>query len=343
MSMEKSAAASYVYARVSGMLSKSYVSHNAVKLFEVRSVSELWALLFKDEVPVLTEKMLAMELEKRARDNFISGFIKLAQNYSTLNPVVKTLIHYYDYENLKNIGASLAFDENKCPELTDISPYNIIDYKKWPRIADITKQNVLCWYDRIPSVHEQKDFCYRLDNQYIAELWESFDHLSSECRSDVLSLFTEKYSIDNILWALRLRIYYLMDREAIASHLAYTDSSRSKDDVIAMQAIKMLDWELDDYDKWSKWRYSSLLNPHEDGVVWNVDPRWIYNSYQKLYVHKAKRLYHQYPFTECPLICYYIIKQNELDNIRTVCESLCLNISQNLAMEKAGVSEVTNG
>ena len=62
-----------------------------------------------------------------------------------------------------------------------------------------------------------------------------------------------------------------------------------------------------------------------------------------MYVEKAYRLFHIYPFTECPLVCWFIVKRNELDNIRTASESLRLNIGSSQAMNLAGLSEVSNG
>ena len=39
--MDKSGAASYVYAKACGMLGKAYVGKNAVKLFNAKSLSDL--------------------------------------------------------------------------------------------------------------------------------------------------------------------------------------------------------------------------------------------------------------------------------------------------------------
>ena len=105
----------------------------------------------------------------------------------------------------------------------------------------------------------------------------------------------------------------------------------------------LVDWELDDYEQWRRWSFSALLNPHEEGVVWTVDPRWVYTVHKKNYVEQARRLFHQYPFTECPLLCFFIIKRNELDTIRTASESLRLNVGAEQALEIAGLTEVHNG
>ena len=343
MSMDKNAADAYVYAKASGMLARSYVGKNARKLFDINSLSELWSLLFKTEVPVIPEKLLAKKLEEESEKTFIREYIKLIDNYSSPSPVLLALLHYFDYDNLKEIGSALSFGEKELPSLVDISPFNIIDYSKWPDIQKITKSGNLSWYNRVPSIKEQKDFNAHLDSDYLNEVWSAASSIKTGCRDSVLDLLGEKFRIDNILWALRLRVYYNMDKTDIIEHLAYSDNEKRHDDPLVVDAVKTLDWDTDSYDQWKNWKYAYLLNPYEEGSIWNIDPRWIYNAYKKRYVQKAKRMFHQFPFTECPLVCFFILKQNELDNIRTASESICLNISQSQAMELTGVSEVKNG
>ena len=184
---------------------------------------------------------------------------------------------------------------------------------------------------------------YKLDCHYIMSLWNAAKQLHSSCREEILKLIGEKIRIDNIVWAIRLRFYYKMQREEIIPLLAYSTEKKESSDPLAYEAIKTLDLELDNYDAWKNWKYSRLLNPHEEGVVWTIDPRWISNLYKSLYVKKAYKLFHKYPFTACPIVCWFIIKRNELDNIRTASESLRLSIDSSQAMQMTGALEVING
>ena len=176
-----------------------------------------------------------------------------------------------------------------------------------------------------------------MDCQYIHELWKEAHNVAPVCRNAVLGLLGGKFRMDNILWALRLKIYYKMDDAEILGHLAYSGGERDPKDPLVAEAVKILSFDTDDWEQWSKWKYAAYLNPHEDGVVWTVDPRWIHNAYQHHYVQKAMRLFHQFPFTECPIVCWFLIKRHELDNIRTASESLRLNIQASQAMETAGI------
>lgn len=343
MAMDKSAADAYVYAKASGMLSRSFTGPRAVQLFNVHSVKELWSLLFTKEVPVMPEKLLARALESEAQHQFIEQYLHLVNNYAHPDDILISLLHLYDYSNIKQIGAALCYGEKDFPEMITIEPYNLIAYDKWPDIAQMTADSSLSWYNKIPTVPEQQNQDYKLDCQYMNEIWSAIKRLDGSCRASVASLIGDEFKMENILWALRLRVYYNMGKEEIVNHLAFVNAVHDETDPIAGEAMKILDWELDSYDTWKKWKYAEYLNHHEEGVVWTVDPRWIYGVSHKVYVERARRLFHQHPFTACPLVCWYIIKQNELDTIRTASEGLRMNVNAAEAMEFAGVTGERNG
>lgn len=347
MAMDKSSADSFVYAKASGMLAKSYVGLRARDLFAANSLGELWSLLFKKEIPSVPETLLARELEKEAFLTFVNQYKALIQNYSSPQPVLLALLHGYDYENLKDIGAALALGEKEIPEIQKINPFNLIHYEKWPNIQAMTAESPFSWYNKVPEIREQHLVNYRVDCQNVIELWRAAAKTESSCREAVKKLIAEKLIVDNVVWAIRLRLYYEMERDEIIPLLAYSteENRRNLDvmDVLVQDAVKSLEWPLDDYDKWKKWKYSKLLNAHEEGTVWNVDPSWISNAFKPAYVEKARKMFHRYPSTSCPMICWFIIKQNELDNIRTASESLRLDVDSVQAMNIAGIMEVSNG
>ncbi|MBP5158477.1 MAG: V-type ATPase subunit [Treponema sp.] len=343
MAMDKSAAASYVYAKASGMLAKSFVGPRAVRLFEVKTLAELWSLVFTDPLPVVPEMVLARELERTARNRFISQYLKLVTCYSKPADILLSQLHHYDYENIKAVGAALCQGDGKRPDLVDISPFNFLKYRAWPDVSAMTAGSPLSWYDRAPGLFEQRDMDYRLDWQYLNETWRAALRCDAACRDDVKSLLFERFVIEEVLWALRLRKYYEMPRDIIVSLIRSPGGEGEGTEVFSQEAEKTLDWALDDWESWRKWKYSKFLNPHEEGVVWQIDPRWIQNAFKGDYVRKTYSLFHRYPFTECPLFCWYIIKRNELDNIRAASESLRLSIPAAQAMQTVGIQEVNNG
>lgn len=339
MAMDKSAADSYVYAKASGMLAKSYVGERARILFSFHSLQELWSFLFKKEIPVVPEMLLAKALETEAFSVFLHDYVKLIENYAVPEKILLALIQEYDYGNLKNISAALSLGEKNIPDLQRIEPFNIIDYEKWPNLQAMTSGGVLSWYHTIPSVADQHLANYKIDCRCVMSIWNAVNKIYSPCRKALIDLIGEKFRMDNCIWAIRLRYYYKMECDDIVSLLAYSDEYRRENDPLVVDAFEILNWDLESWDDWKEWKFNKLLNPHEEGAVWTVDPRWVLNAYKLLYVKKARKLFHRFPFTVCPMVCWFIIKRNEVDNIMTACESLRLNIDPLQAMKSAGVLE----
>ncbi len=335
--MDHSGASAYVYAKACGMLSRSYVGPRASKLFSVKSLPELWSLLFKEEVPSVPEVLLARKIEEKAVEKFMGEYGGLVSMYSKPDKIVIDLLHHYDFENLKIFGGALALGKKDRPQINDITPYNILNYKAWPDIARITQDTELSWYNKVPEVLEQQALDNRLDIQFIKTIWKSASALPAAERKPVQELIALRYSIQNMLWVLRLKVYYKMSAEEIIERLAFLDRSAGKDDVLAGKALEIIDKNALSYDDWASWKYADYLNPHEEGVVWSVDPRWVEERAKKEFFRKVLKNFHIYPFTAMVLVSWFFIKARELDYIRTAVEALRMDIDENQALEMSGI------
>lgn len=335
--MDKSGAASYVYAKACGMLGKAYVGKNAVKLFNAKSLSDLWALIFTEPVPVVPEMLLANQIEYEAVKRFVSQYSHLLENYSSPDSFPVELLRRYEIENLKVFAASLSMGETKAPRIVDIGNYSVLDYSGWPDLSKITKDSPFEWYNAVPRIAERQKLDYALDLQEIKNLWSALNHVSDGTKGVLVDFFREIYSIKNLLWTLRLRVYYNFKKEAVEENLFYVGDAPSKSDPICAYAYEILDWELDSFPVWSKWRFAGYLNRHEEGEVWSIDPMVVEQNFRYFEAAKTKKLFHQYPMTDVTLVMFFRIKQQELDCIRAATERLRLNADKNEAMYVAGV------
>ena len=68
--MDKSSCDAYIYAKVSSRISKAFSGKDSEKLFAVKSLSELYGLLFNEEVPSIPESLLAREIEIKSERKF---------------------------------------------------------------------------------------------------------------------------------------------------------------------------------------------------------------------------------------------------------------------------------
>lgn len=335
--MERSGAASYVNAKANGMLQKSFIGSRAVKLFSVHTLSELWSLLFSEELPSVPELLLAKEIEAKALQSFIGQYKKLLGMYNKPDAVALSLLQYYEYENLKNIGTALSKNAKEMPSFADITPYNILNYKAWPKLSKITEGTSLAWYNTVPQVHDIQALDNKLDLQYMRALWRSINQLPVSERSPVRSLILEEFVLKNILWVLRLKVYYSMNRNDILSRLAYESDEKAENDIFAAPAIGIIDKDVQKFDDWANWKYLDFLNPHEEGAVWSVDPCWVETYAHKTLQKKALSQFHRYPLTAMVLVSWFKIKQNEYDTICAAVETLRLGADAAQVMEMTGI------
>ena len=334
--MDKTAASAFIFAKANGILGKSFTGSRAQKLFMAKSLGELWTLLFRSQPPLVPEVLLSQQIEEKAFSTFISQFVTFINMYDKPESILIDQLLTYEGENLKEIGAALCKGETKCPPLTDLKKLSSLNYAAWPDIKKITKGTSFSWYNEIPGIHEQQENDFKIDIQICRHLWESAQQVKGEAGAALQQLYSREFIIKNIVWVLRLRLYYNMQTEEILKNLIYVSDKPGRADPVAAPALKILDWPLDEYEVWSNWRYASLLNPHEEGQVWQIDPVWIERCNRQEINKMASRLFHQFPSEPASLIGWYKIKNFELSCIRTAVESIRLNVNSVDAMEAIG-------
>ncbi|WP_428769873.1 V-type ATPase subunit [Treponema sp. HNW] len=323
--MDGTSAAAYVYAKACGMLSKSFIGERTNKLFAARSLSDLWTLLFKTEVPLVPEALLAKQIEEKAEQTFIDDFIVLLDAYDKPDPVLIQLLRFYDHNNIKDIAAALCEGKTEMPALSNIGKYSALNCKLWPDLAAITKDSPMAWYNTVPTWETQHEMDRRLDVQYIRELWEAVHLVPKKERPPVERIIGEYIVLENCIWAIRLAVYYGMEKDEIISRLAGENDTPDKNDRLAGEAVRILDKAIDTWQDWADWKYAALINSGEEGTVWALDPRRIQQSAGVYLNRKALSSFHRYPFTANVLVTWFKIKEHELNCIRTAAEGMRLN------------------
>ena len=335
--MEDSGASAYVYAKASALLSKTYIGPRASKLFNVKSLAELWTLVFKTDVPLVPQVLLGEMIEEEAEKRFIKQYISLIEVYEKPNELLTDMLLFYDIENLKEIGAALCSKEHSMPHILEFKKYSVLNYKAWPDIASITKGSPFSWYNSVPAEHEQQYTDAKLDNQYVKMMWESVNKFSGDEGNSVIDFIRKDFVMMNIIWALRLKVYYEMPADQIIEHLAGAGGKAGSGDPLAGPAVAILDKPVDSFADWENWKYAKMLNPHEEGVVWKIDPCWIENVFKAGMYRRAQNLFHENPLSELSLVAWFKIKQHECDIIRTAVEGIRLNVDTAEAKKFAGI------
>jgi len=346
--MDRSAADAFVCAKASGMLAKSFVGDKLNNLFSVSSLQELWHLVFKTEIPAIPEILLAKKIEEEAAEKFIKDYISLLQNYNKPQQILIENLRFYDYENIKEITSVLSIAKEKQiniekPKLVNIGNFSMLKYSAWPNIADITANTILSWCNSIPDFSKKQELDFRLDEQYIRNLWTCIE--KSNISMDIKKIIQDELIMNNVLWALRLRVYYSKTKDQIIPMLITSRKCKTyrefKNDPLTKDTIKTFDFNIKSFSDWKNWKYAQFLNPNDiENDLWEIDPRWIQQSF-KVYVNK--KILKQFHKNICPtdkLFIWFKIKQFELDCIRTVAEGFRLGIESEQIKTFVGVSSV---
>lgn len=335
--MDKTAALSYVYAKLSGMLARSYVGARANKLLSVNSLQEVWAMLFVEEVPSVPESLLAQMIEKKAVADFIAEYIGIMRLFDRPQPVLLELLHSYDYANIKSVFSACAQNARRRPDLFDTGEFALFNYDGWPDFSAVTEGTPVASYGGAPRLSDCRAFDQMTDSLHITAVLDSVGSLPAGPREALWRFLTEEYTLRNILWALRLKVYYGFRPEEIRPLLVYYGGNGTKSDCIAGGALRILGLPTDSAQEWRGWKYARYLNPWEDGAVWNLDPRRFHQETKRHITRKALALFHTMPCTDCAVFAWFKIKQHELDCIRAACEGMRLNVEEGHVRETAGL------
>ena len=217
--VNSSGSVEYVYAKTSGMLAKAFVGARANRLFQAKNLADLWHIVFNTSAPAKPETYLAKAIEKEAEDRFIKEYVSLMDSFGKPEPVALQLLHSFDFANIKKINFALRTGEKKLPDITDIGSFSQINYRAWPKLSKMTAGGKFDWFSSVVEAKDVKFFEHKLDAQYVAELWQAVQKTKGEARESIEELIKEQLIFNNIIWALRLRLYYDMPADEIIDYL----------------------------------------------------------------------------------------------------------------------------
>ncbi len=139
---------------------------------------------------------------------------------------------------------------------------------------------------------------------------------------------------------MRLKIYYRKGREEIASTLACSDADERTKKLLCKPALDALDIPPDSWTAWAGWKYSWMLNTHEEGAPWSFDPRWAQLASDSRLFSAALLAFHRSAFTTGMLVSYFMARQLELQMIRVAAEGIRLGADGNeIATYTGGIAD----
>jgi vacuolar-type H+-ATPase subunit C/Vma6 len=323
---------SYAYAKACGIMGKSFAGKRIHSLEKAGRIADLDRMLFQDAAGTLPEKELLADLEDRITGRATASIISVLEGFSRPPEFLVLLIRGYEYADLISAINALMDKEKKPPFHADLGKFQTVRFNAWPDLKAMikgTEFDFLLDEKNIPKDGQGTISLQSvLEKRYYAALWKSLLSLPARHRLIAQRILSDEIALKNCSWALRLRVYYEMRAEEVKPHLI---------DLNSKDAVGCLDFPLDDYSSWSKWRWKDFLPAPQAGGQWRPDPRYFQNAASRHLQKLARRYFHSRPSSLDTIFCFIKLKQFEEDVLTSSAEGLGIGMSVREIISELGV------
>ena len=329
--MDSSSAVIFNYSKASGLLGKAFIGKRTHLLFEKKTLGELWTLLFKTPSPEISEHLLARQIELEAQKRFVNQYIGFLRKWDNPPEILVDQLKLVQLRNIKLIYSALSKKEDELPYIVDLAEFSKLNVSAWPDLELITKDSEFSWCREVADIHNQQKIEYKMDLQFLKSWCDQIQKYRGDEKIVQEKFFIEEFSIKNIIWALRLWVYYDYPKEKIIENLLYVTDRADSRDPVAAPVFEILDKRIDNYSDWEKWKYAEYLNPVNKGESWKIDPVWFEKQYSLVKEHHALRIFHEQSMSNAAFVAWFKIKSFELNCIRRAVESIRLGVENEIS------------
>ena len=336
----------YVYAKASGIMGKSYIGKRIRGLEKASRLSELDRMVFPLSSRDLPGRELLRDLEKRITGRAIDSIIAILNGFSRIPEFFSLLVRSYEYADLKNAIIAFMEGEKTSPPFADLGIYQRVRFNAWPDLkAMLNGTEFEFLFDKkIFDIDKGDRISLEtlLDRQYYSLLWKSLYSLPAKDRVASEKILSDEISLRNSGWALRLRTYYGMSPDNITPHLVdiykKTKGGRKPGKIsLADEAIRCLEYPLDNYNAFSSWHWKEFLNNPHGESGWKADPRYFQNAASRYLYGLARRYFRRNPFSLDTVFCFIKLKQFEENILTSSAEGLGIGLSSRETFSLLGV------
>ena len=372
----------YAYSKACAIIGKSFTGKRIRNLERAERLSDFDRLIFPASFGNLPEKELLLDLENRIMGRTVNSIISILKCFSKPPEFIINLIRSYEYLDLMNAISAFIENENsgakKTPAYTNLGQFQTVRFDAWPDIKAMiegTPYNFLLDNNdkNANNDFKKENFADKfslqgvMDRHYYNSLWASLLKLPSHDRKATERILSDEISLKNCSLALRLRGYYSMPPGKVKSYLIdiSVDSQvkisyrgkkdqKKKSGTLADDALKCLEYPLDNLSAWSSWRWKEFLNssPMSSNSNsansnlstfsfgerdWRLDPKHFQNAASRYLYHLARHFFHLNPFSLDTIFCFIKLKQFEEDLLTSGAEGLSIGMPVKDILSMLGV------
>lgn len=323
----------YSYSKTSGILAKSFLGPRVKRLAECQNAHELYGLVFDGIPPQLPVPELIDEAGRALSDKLDSVYRLMEKLLGVRSEFLARTVRRVEYMNAATIVRSLRRKDTVLPPLRPAGGYVEIRREAYPDPHGLFRGTRFEWLAKAAFDGEIWEIENRLDRQYYAELLESTRTLPIKDRFALKRIVAMEARFQNTVWALRLSLFYGMERERIAQHLIDVPGMD-----LSKEALEAVLTDPDDRSAWSSWSFSFLVNEDSRRPSWRIDPTEVERAASMRLYAALRRLYHSGPFSLSPAYAFIRLKQREGDFIRSSFEGMRMSLGPRELAEMLGVA-----
>jgi vacuolar-type H+-ATPase subunit C/Vma6 len=335
----------YAYAKACGIIGKSYLGRRIAALNSVSRISELDRLVFGAEARELPERELLSDLERRFSRRSVSAITAILNSYRNPPELLTLLLRVYEYADLKTALTLVAEGEiNAKPAFTPLGRFGTVHFEAWPDVkAMLAGTDFEFLFKRYfgkssnsptEKLSDEISLETALDRLYYSKLWASLKKLKKTDRQAAEKITAEEISLRNCAWTLRLRTYYGMKDYEVKQHLVDIEENPR----LCQDALKALEFSLDNHNDWEKWKRFRFLNPDSYSDSWQANPRYFQNAASEYLYRLALHNLRLKPSSIDTVFCFIKLKQFEEDLLTSNAEGLSMGMTGNDVLTMLEVS-----
>jgi hypothetical protein len=311
----------FILAKTYGMLSRFHLGESYRDLLRLRSVEELGERLFPGSTAESGAGGIAADLEARIGAACVGTLVRVLDLMGGRQPLLVHMLRRFEYAAVKAALRRLIHGLAGAVH-PDLGHYACVDLAPGPDLRARLLRSPYKWImSRVEAGEPLPGIESALDHAYYAALVGQVSALHPRDRSGVSRLVQREISLANALWALRLRFSfgYTLDRAARFLLPSRVDRSRrAAEEVFSLPA--------DSADAWRRWKHGAFLASQLGDTFSAPDPAGFEQAASRFLAEKARRQFHQDPFTLTPLAAFFTLKQHEARLLGAAVEGLSLSI-----------------
>jgi vacuolar-type H+-ATPase subunit C/Vma6 len=314
----------YLLAKMYGTVARSYLGANFRDLLRLKSLAELQAVLWPAAEGEAGVSLPAAEMETRISRAAVAEMISVLDSLEAPAEILVHILRRVEGQNLKVILRGLADGRVDASRLLDLGPWASLRVAGVADFEKAVRSSPYAWALEAARSSSRAVLENQVDRDWYGGLLWLARALRSADRTGILRYVTLQISVMNAVWALRLRFSFGMD-EATARPLLLPALS----DTVRRALARAFAIAPESVEEWRAWRFGWLLADQLGVEAFRgPDPVRAEAAASRRLAVRAHQLLHQHPFTLCPVVGFFALKQHEAALLTTVVESVALGLGE---------------